>query len=115
MVIFNSIQLPAVTPVTATATPKTAGVRREAMGEPQVKFGDSEVLLVHVDSGRVMGCPVMQHTRHLLSGRERRKVVVQQERHQGQEFTVTRASEEQAKAAGIIQLMETSMRSYVKK
>lgn len=88
---------------------------REVMGDPQVKFGDSEVLLVHVDSGRIVGCPVTQHSRHLLSRRERKRVVMQGERHQGQELSVIRASEEEAKAAVIVQLMESSMRCYVKK
>ena len=99
---------------TSSVSPKT-GAPREVMGEPQVKFGDSEVLLVHVDSGRLVGCPVTQQSRHLLGGRGRRRVVVQAERHTGQELTVTRASEEQAKAAGVVQLMESSMRHYVKK
>ena len=104
-----------MTTAASSLSAKTAVVCREAMGQPQVKFGDSEVLLVHVDSGRLVGLPVTQHTRHLLGRRERRRVVVQRERHQGQEFTVTRGSEEQAKAASIIQLMETCMRRYVKK
>ena len=90
-------------------------VSGDVMGEPQVKFGDSEVLLVHVDSGRLVGCPVTEHSHHLLGGREKRRVVMQGDRHQGQSFTVTRASEEQSKAAGVVQLMEDSMRNYVKK
>ena len=86
------------------------------MGEPQVKFGDSEVLLVHLDTGRLVGCPVSERSRrHLLGGRERRRVMVQRERHQGQAFTVTRASEEKAKAASVVQLMESTVRNYVQK
>ena len=108
------MQSPAISQsLPATITPRRT--TRDVMGEPQVKFGDSEVLLVHLDSGRLVGCPVSEHSRHLLGGREKRRVVVQGERHQGQSFTVTRASEEQAKAAGVVQLMETSMRDYVKK
>ena len=85
------------------------------MGEPQVKFGDSEVFLVHLDTEKMVGCPVSERSHLLLSGRDKRKVVMQSEVHQGQMFTVTRASEEQAKAAGVVQLMETTMRNYVQK
>ena len=89
---------------------------REMMGQPQVKFGDSEVLLVHLDTGKLIGCPVSERSnRHLLGGREKRKVMVQRERHQGQSFTVTRASEEKAKAGDVVQLMEGTMRNYVQK
>ena len=83
------------------------------MGEPQVKFGDSEVFLVHLDTNRLVGCPMSE--RQLLSGRSKRKVLLQREVHQGQSFTVTRASEEQAKAAGVVQLMEGTMRDFVQK
>ena len=85
------------------------------MGEPQVKFGDSEVFLVHLDTDKLVGCPVSERSHHLLRERNKRRVVMQREVHQGQTFTVTRASEEQAKAAGVAQLMESTMRNYVQK
>ena len=89
---------------------------RELMGQPQIKFGDSEVLLVHLNTGKLIGCPVLEGSnRHLLGGREKRRVMMQKERHQGQSFTVTRASEEKAKAADVVQLMEDTMRIYVQK
>lgn len=85
------------------------------MGEPQVKFGDSEVFLVHLDTDKLVGCPVSEHSKKLLGGRTKRRVLMQREMHQGQSFTVTRASEEKAKAAGVVQLMEGTMRSFVQK
>ena len=85
------------------------------MGEPQVKFGDSEVFLVHLDTDKIVGCPVSERSQRLLSGSKKKKVLMQRESHQGQSFTVTRASEEQAKAAGVVQLMEGTMRNYVQK
>lgn len=85
------------------------------MGEPQVKFGDSEVFLVHLDTDKIVGCPVSERSQLLHSGRSKRKVVMQVEGHQGQMFTVSRASEEQAKAAGVVQLMQTTMRNFVQK
>ena len=86
----------------------------EGMGTPQVKFGDSEVFLLHKASGKFVGCPVSEKTRH-WSLRGARKVFMQRELHQSFAFTVTRASEEPAKAAYIIQLTEDVMRSYVHK
>ena len=105
-------------PSQSTAVPATTvsskKLSQETMGEPQAKFGDSEVLLVHLDTNRLVGCPVSER-RQLLSGRNKRKVLLQKEVHQGQSFTVTRASEEQAKAAGVVQLMEGTMRGFVQR
>lgn len=100
-------------PTTTATSSKKLG--KEMMGEPQVKFGDSEVFLVHLDTGKLVGCPVSERSQKLLGGRKKRKVLMQCEVHQGQSFTVTRASEEQAKAADVVQLMEGTMRSFVQK
>ena len=83
------------------------------MGKPQVKFGDSEVVLLHLDSRKCVGCPVSERSRLVKCGK--RKVLMQREAHQGLSFVVTRASEEQAKAAAVVQLMEDTMRNYVQK
>ena len=86
----------------------------DSMGTPQAKFGDSEVFLLHLASGRLVGCPVSERVRH-RSLRGVRKVIMQGEMHQSFVFTVTRASEEQVKAASIVQLTEETMRTYVHK
>ena len=84
------------------------------MGTPQVKFGDSEVYLVHCLSRRFVGSVVSERGRHRnLQGLK--KVLMQEEPHQSFIFTVTRASEEPAKAAATIQLTEDVMRNYVHK
>ena len=116
-----SIQSPSLTQPTAVvsttiAAAPTGKLSRDRMGEPQVKFGDSEVFLFHLDSKKLVGCPVSERSRLLLSGKQgKRKVLMQRDSHQGLSFTVTRASEEQAKAAGVVQLMEKTMRNFVQK
>ncbi len=89
-------------------------LKLESMGTPQVKFGDSEVFILHKASGKFVGCPVSERVRH-WSLRGARRVFMQGETHQSFAFTVTRASEEQAKAASIVQLTEDVMRNYVHK
>lgn len=86
----------------------------ENMGTPQVKFGDSEVYILHKATGKYVGCLVSERARH-WSLRGARRVVIQTELHQNFAFTVTRASEEQAKAASVVQLTEDVMRNYVHK
>ena len=89
-------------------------MKEDSMGTPQVKFGDSEVYLVHCLSGRFVGSIVSERGRHRnLQGLK--KVLMQEEPHKSFVFTVTRAAEEPAKAAAIIQLSEDIMRSYVHK
>lgn len=85
------------------------------MGLPEVHFGDSEVLLLHCTSERVVGCTVSERGRQTRSLRGVRRAMAQAEMHQSFAFTVTRASEEQAKAASIVQLSEDTMRHYVHK
>ena len=80
-----------------------------------MKFGDSEVFLLHLDTGKLIGCPVSERSRHRLGGPGKRRVIVQKEAYQGLSFTVTRASGEQAKAAAVVQLMESTMRNYDQK
>ena len=117
-----SIQSPSLTQPTVVAASTTVAaaptgkLSRDRMGEPQVKFGDSEVFLFHLDSKKLVGCPVSERSRLLLSGQQgKRKVLMQRDSHQRLSFTVTRASEEQAKAAGVVQLMEKTMRNFVQK
>ena len=84
------------------------------MGTPQVKFGDSEVYLVHCSSGKFVGSIVSERVRY-RNLRGLKKVMIQGEPHQSFVFTVTRAAEEPTKAASIIQLTEDIMRNYVHK
>ena len=85
------------------------------MGLPEVHFGDSEVFLLHCKSERVVGCAISERGRQVHTLRGLRRAVAQAEMHQSFAFTVTRASEEQAKAASIVQLCEDTMRHYVQK
>ncbi len=84
----------------------------DSMGTPQVKFGDSEVFILHKSSGKFVGTLVSERARH-WSLRGSRRVIMQADNHQNFALTVTRASEEQAKAASIVQLTEDVMRNYV--
>ena len=90
-------------------------LRVDNMGLPEVHFGDSEVLLLHCMSERVVGSTVSDCSRQARTLKGVRRAVAQAEMHQSFAFTVTRASEEQAKAASIVQLSEDTMRHYVHK
>ena len=83
------------------------------MGTPEIHFGDSEVYLLHLKSGQLLGCPVSERRHRMMSGV--RRTIMQAELHQSFAFTLTRASEEQAKAASNIQLSRDIMRNYVHK
>lgn len=87
----------------------------DSMGLPEVHFGDSEVFLLHCKSQRVIGCAISERCRQVRSLRGVRRAIAQAEMHQSFVFTITRASEEQAKAASIVQLCEDTMRHYVHK
>ena len=85
------------------------------MGNPEIHFGDSEVYLYHISSGKYVGFTVSEQRRdrHMTPGA--RKTIMQQDFNQSFAFTMTRASAEQAKAANIVQLSESVMRNYVHK
>ena len=83
------------------------------MGKPEIRFGDSEVVLTHIQTGRVLGCPVAER-RHFASSGVRR-AVMHTEVHKSFALTVTRAQEEEANAAAILQLCRGIMRNYVHK
>jgi len=84
----------------------------EGMGNPEVCFGDSEVYLCHVTSGRVVGCPVGDRKRRPGSVNS---AVVSNECNKMFSFSVTRASEEEGRAAAIIEGSHDIMRKYVHK
>ena len=83
------------------------------MGTPEVCFGDSEVYLTHISSGKVVGCPVAERRIHLATGSQ--GAVLSSEIHRMFAFTVTRASDEETSAATIIDRTQRIMRNYVHK
>lgn len=82
------------------------------MGTPDIHFGDSEVYLYHVWSKKFLGFTISEQNRVSL---EHPQAIMQQDFNQSFAFTMTRASAEQAKAANIVQLSESVMRTYVHK
>jgi hypothetical protein len=84
------------------------------MGMQEIHFGDSEVYLYHIASGKYLGFTISEHHGH-RSPMGIRKAVMQADFNQSFAFTLTRASPEQAKAADIVQLSESVMRNYVHK
>ena len=83
----------------------------DGMGKPNICFGDSEVYLFHHETSKLVGCPVSERRHRVMSAQ--RKVVMQAELHKTFAFTVTRASEQESKAASNIQLSQDVMRNYV--
>ena len=85
----------------------------DSMGSPQIEFGDSEVFLLHTHSARSSGVPCRSGTGGGSCGRAPGPGSGQP--HQSFMLTIARASEEQAKAAAIVNLTEDLMRNYVHK
>ena len=85
------------------------------MGSPEIHFGDSEVYLYHIHTGKYIGFTVSEQRHRLRMTTGVRKTVMQHDFNQSFAFTMTRASAEQAKAANIVQLSESVMRNYVHK
>ncbi len=84
------------------------------MGIPEIQFGDSEVYLYHIHSGKYLGCDTSER-RHKRVSHDVWRATMKQEFNQSFAFTMTRASQEQAKAASIVQLSESIKRNYVQK
>lgn len=83
------------------------------MGKPQIKFGDSAVVLVHVATGKVLGCPVTERRHFVASGV--RRAVLHSEVHKSFALTVIRVPEEEARVASMLYLFQDIMRNYVQK
>lgn len=85
------------------------------MGTPEVHFGDSEVYLYHIATGKYLGFTISEHHGNRAGMVDLHKAIMQTDFNQSFAFTMTRASAEQAKAATIVQLSESVMRNYVHK
>ncbi|XP_065916546.1 ryanodine receptor 2-like isoform X2 [Dysidea avara] len=86
----------------------------ESMGSPQVKFGDSLVLLQHFHTGRWLGMPAAdQLHRGKVGQKTSKQALLHNEGHLNFALTVTRGFEQQIQAAIIMEVTDETMRSFI--